>query len=241
MPTDTSVPVSETPEEAGVQPPKSSPPPRGHRFLWAFLIVLIAGIVAAAGFENARRNNREPVPDVIKDAPAFALTDADGKPFSSAALTGKPYIIDFIFTRCGGQCPVMTVQMRDLQRWLKEKEFNEYELVSVSVDPEYDTPEVMADYAERFKIDRTNWNFLSGPKEETYPMIKTGFLLGVEENEGENVPIDEEFIHSEKLVLVDSKGRIRGYFAATDDEDMSKLRRVIWSMQADEKAQAAGQ
>lgn len=241
MPTDTSVPVSETPQEAGTPPRQPSPPPRGHRFLWAFLLVLIAGIVAAAGFENARRNNREPVPDVIKAAPTFVLTDADAKQFSSAALTGKPYIIDFIFTRCGGQCPVMTVQMRDLQRWLKEKEFNDFQLVSVSVDPEFDTPTVMADYAERFKIDRSNWSFLTGPKEETYPMIKTGFLLGVEENEGKDVPIDEEFIHSEKLVLVDSKGQIRGYFAATDDEDMSKMRRVIWSMMADEKAKAEGQ
>lgn len=232
MSSEVSVPPPEKPE--GGQAPAHGPSqaPRGHWLLWGFLVLLIVGIIIAAAVRNAQRRSQEPLPEVVKAAPEFTLTDDRGTSFSSQQLAGKPYVIDFIFTRCGGQCPLMTVQMRDLQRWLKEHDFA-VNLVSVTVDPEFDTPEVLARYAERFKVEQENWRFLTGPRETVYPMTQKGYLLGVEENQG--VPEAEQFIHSDKFVLVDSDGQIRGYYSAQDEQEMLKLRRVILTLMRESK------
>ena len=163
MSSEVSVPSPENPE--GGQGPVQGlmQAPRGHWLLWTFLVLLIVGTVIAAVIQNNWRSYMEPLPEVVKAAPEFTLTDDRGTTFSSQQLAGKPYVIDFIFTRCGGQCPLMTVQMRDLQRWLKERDFD-VNLVSVTVDPEFDKPEVLASYAERFKVEPENWRFLTGPR-----------------------------------------------------------------------------
>lgn len=228
--------VMSSSEEPVQNPPASrpaSPSPRGAWLGWLFLVFVIGGVIFAAAVQMARRPDFEPVPEPIRDAPAFTLTDDRGTSFSSEQLAGKPYVIDFIFTRCGGQCPRMTVQMRDLQEWLKRSKFD-VNLVSVTVDPEYDTPEVLADYAQRFKADREKWRFLTGPREYTYPIIRDGFMLGVDENT-QNVPISEQFIHSDRFVLVDAEGKIRGFYPAQDEEEMLRLRRVINSMMAEKR------
>ncbi len=211
-----------------------TPAPRGSWIGWVLLVLLIVGITGAAAFQALVQGSGEPVPPPVKAAPQFALTDDKGTSFSATQLGGMPYVIDFIFTRCGSQCPAMTVQMRDLQVWLEKRGHNDFRLVSVTVDPEYDTPEVLADYGDRFKADRTRWKFLTGSRQDVYPMIQTGFMLGVEENKG--LPVEEQFIHSDKFVLVDAAGQIRGFYTATDDEQMKELRRVIESMSAERKA-----
>lgn len=223
--------VSDTPASDS---PRQSAPPRGHWIGWLLLCLLIFGIVGAAAVRNTMRARSEPVPPPLQAAPQFQLLDQTGKEFSSRQLAGKPYVIDFIFTRCGGQCPMMTVRMRDLQKWLSWRGYHDFQLVTVTVDSDNDTTEVLSEYAQRFQIDTKNWTFLTGRRDVIYPMIQKGFLLGVSENQGAVAP-QEEFIHSDRFVLVDAQGQIRDFFPATDDEQMKRIRRVIENLMREPK------
>lgn len=194
----------------------------------AFLALLVIGVVGAAWFTQLRKNRVDPLPPVLGTVSALTFTDANGEPFSISELDGRIWVADSIFTRCGGMCPVMSTRMRQLQKWLEENEHGGVKLVTFTVDPEHDTPEVLKQYAENFKADPDRWYFLTGPRELIYKYLMDDFMLGVEENDG--VPEAEMFIHSDKFVLLDRNRNIRGYFSGLEETDMEKLRRAITSL-----------
>jgi cytochrome oxidase Cu insertion factor (SCO1/SenC/PrrC family) len=148
--------------------------------------------------------------------PDFSLTDQNGKIFTRADLNGKVWIADFIFTNCAGTCPMITSTMRRLQDALP----SEINLVSFSVDPERDTPEVLAEYAMQAHADGTRWHFLTGDKDKLYDLSIKGFKLALEDTGGTAA---EPITHSTRLVLIDKNGRIRGYYGGTEDAEMKKL------------------
>ncbi|MEP7015752.1 MAG: SCO family protein [Verrucomicrobiota bacterium] len=148
--------------------------------------------------------------------PSFQLTNQSGQPFGSAQLAGKIWIADFIFTSCPGPCPMISTRMSELQKPLAATDVN---LVSFTVDPEKDTPEVLRDYAERSHADPNRWNFLTGSKSAIYQLSHDGFKLAVSDGRDEaGVPV-----HSTRMVLVDRHGQIRGYYEATDADAVTKL------------------
>jgi protein SCO1 len=155
----------------------------------------------------------------------FALTAQDGKPFSSTDLAGKVWVSDFIFTRCGGPCPRLTKAMARLQADLASEP--DVRLVSFTVDPVYDTPPVLSAYAERFGADPARWRFLTGETSTVRGLILDSFKLAVQENAGPARRPGEEVTHSLHFVLVDKDARIRGYFTATDDASLDRLRRRV--------------
>ncbi len=148
--------------------------------------------------------------------PDFSLTNQSGKVIRRADLAGKVWIADFIFTNCAGTCPVITTTMRRLQDSLPA----EIHFVSFSIDPERDTPEVLAKYAKDFHADDRRWHFLTGEKATLHDLSIKGFKLALDETSGTEV---EPITHSTRLVLVDKEGRIRGYYGGTDDDEMKKL------------------
>ncbi len=165
---------------------------------------------------------RPAAPDPMYPAPGFALIDQDGEPFGSEQLLGSPYVVAFIFTRCRAVCPIMTMQMAMLQDQLDgQAALDDVKLVSVSVDPDYDTPEVLTAFAERYHADPARWRFLTGPdRSAVWPMVEEGFKLPLEDTpENTAMPIS----HSSKLVLVDGAGMIRGYYSGTDGEGQAAL------------------
>lgn len=143
--------------------------------------------------------------------PAFQLTNQDGQSFGSAQLAGKIWIADFIFTNCPGPCPMISSRMSELQRPLEKTDVH---LVTVSVDPETDTPEVLHDYAARLHALPSRWDFLTGDKASIYSLTRDGFKLAVAEGAGD----DGQLVHSTRAALVDRHGTIRGYYdvAAAD-------------------------
>lgn len=150
--------------------------------------------------------------------PEFSLVDQRGEPFGSSQLIGHPWIADFIFTRCAGQCLGMAVRMQEVQAQLPSE--SEVRLVSFSVDPEYDTPEVLARYAVEHGAQFGRWVFLTGERSTIYQLSVEGFRLGV----AEGAPSDAEpILHSTRLVLVDADGRIRGYYDATEPPAVDRL------------------
>jgi protein SCO1 len=189
--------------------------------LWGTLIVVLIAVFAAALLQQLRRP--EP-PPILGQVPDFTLTNRDGRPVRRADLAGKPWIADFIFTRCPASCPIMTARMAKLTRELPND--SAVRLVSFTVDPDHDTPQVLQQYAASFKApDR--WLFLTGDKQELYRLSKEGFKLGIEMNPLPATGSIEPILHSTRFVLVDGEGKIRGYYDGFDEESMGKLERDL--------------
>ncbi|MEK6543424.1 MAG: SCO family protein [Elusimicrobiota bacterium] len=154
------------------------------------------------------------LPEYFK-VPEFSMLAAGedgGAHFTQADLAGKVWIADFIFTRCQGPCPSMSLAMARLQAKLPK----EVSFASVSVDPDFDTPQVMSEYARRYAADMSRWIFLTPGKRELYAFMREGLKLPVGENPAE--PVGFQIMHSTKFVLIDAKGMVRGYFDVFDDD-----------------------
>lgn len=154
-------------------------------------------------------------PEPVGPAPAFELIDQLGMPRTNEDLRGKVWVADFIFTRCQLICPALTYQMSQIRDRLQQRpDWDRIRLVSFSVDPEHDTPEVLKAYGERFGAHPDHWLFLTGEKEAVWTMVEKGFRLALDESpENLQMPID----HSSKLVLIDARGRIRGYYSGLEE------------------------
>lgn len=164
-------------------------------------------------------------PPVLFTLPPFALIDHLGQTFGSQQLRGKTWIADFVFSRCAGPCPMMTQQMTQLQTQLAEHPaWKNIRLISVSVDPEHDTPSVLGQYADEAHADAGHWRFLTGAHSEIWRLIKTAFRLPIKEDpENRNMPI----FHSQKFVLVDPLGRVRGFYDALEPQGRQDLMRDL--------------
>jgi protein SCO1/2 len=172
---------------------------------------------------------------VLGEVPEFALAGSDGAEIASAKLRGAPWVADFIFTSCPGTCPRMSEQMARLQRALAERGLDDVRSVSFSVDPKTDTPEVLRDYGVRFGADPRRWLFLTGDRDELHVLVKDGFKLAVaERSPAENTDGEGIITHSDRFVLIDRAGRLRGYYHGTDPEDVDRLLADIETVHAEE-------
>lgn len=156
--------------------------------------------------------------------PDFSLTERSGSAVSLAQLRGKIWIADFIYTTCTDTCPLQTAMMaRLLQDYAGEQGV---QLVSISVDPERDTPKVLAEYADKYQADPNRWYFLTGPRDHIMGLIQQGFHLAVI-----SASVDGDgsgaIAHSPRLVLVDKEGHIRGYYDSRNLESLVRLKNDI--------------
>jgi protein SCO1/2 len=148
--------------------------------------------------------------------PSFQFVNQNGQRFGTGQLTGKIWIADFIFTACPGPCPMISSRMSELQKPLSDTDVH---LVSFTVDPDKDTPEVLNGYAEKLHAQPGRWDFLTGSKSSIYGLSRIGFKLGVSDNEGDGgTPL-----HSTRMILVDRRGQIRGYYDAMAADGVTKL------------------
>lgn len=148
--------------------------------------------------------------------PEFRLTNQNGQPFGSAELKGKIWIADFIFTSCPGPCPLISSRMAETQRPLEKSDVH---LVSFTVDPENDTPDVLRDYAQRLHAREGRWDFLTGSRDAIYDLTMHGFKLAV----AADGDVVGQPVHSTKAVLVDRRGKIRGYYDITAPDGVTTL------------------
>lgn len=145
---------------------------------------------------------------IIAEVPYFELTNQKEVRVKSASLKGKAWVADFIFTRCGGTCPAMTKKMKEL----KEK-MPSLSLVSFTVDPTFDTPQILNQYVKRFELPEKDWTFLTGSK-PVMQQISRGFKIAGAE---------EPVFHSNRFILIDSHNLIRGYYDPFDPASFEKL------------------
>jgi protein SCO1/2 len=154
---------------------------------------------------------REPLP-IYGQVPEFTLTAHDGREFDSRSLHGRVWVADFIFTTCTGPCPRMSSQMRQAQGAVAQ--WPDVKLVSFTVDPARDTPEVLAAYAKRYQAEPDRWYFLTGARETLHHLKREAFKLG---------SVDGSLDHSTRLVLIDRRSRVRGYYLTSESEAIPRL------------------
>ncbi len=147
----------------------------------------------------------------------FALVDQGGRQVTNRDLADRPRIYGFFFTSCTGPCPRLTGNMRRAQDRLADLDVG---LVSISVDPETDTPEVLAAYAASFTADTARWPFLTGEEDEIYALMRESFSLGVDRLPDSEPVAAMRVTHATRLVAVDAKGRIRGYYDGESEEGL---------------------
>lgn len=170
-------------------------------------------LVVTYFFKNTNHEDSLPV---IGGIPDFEFIDSEGRDVGLSTLKGKVWVADFIFTTCTMACPIMTGNMNIIHK--KYKKNDDIRLVSISVYPEYDTPEVLKKYASQYEANTDTWHFLTGNESTVKEVIKDGFKIG---------DYEDIIFHSEKFALVDRNGMIRAYYNGMKSEDMKKLKKDI--------------
>ncbi len=167
-------------------------------------------------------NGKAGMDTVYNHIPAWSLIDQNGRVATNDLVNGKVYVADFFFTRCGTICPKLSSQISRVQRIFEDNDAIRF--VSFSVDPEHDKPAQLAEYARKYEAIPGKWYFLTGPKADIYRLAMKGFFLpAVDAGIMNNQTPDETFVHSEKLVLVDKDGIVRGFYDGTDKEQVERL------------------
>ena len=147
----------------------------------------------------------------------FSFVDQDSVTITENDLSGKIYVADFFFTSCRTICPIMKTQM--MRVYEATWEMSDVVLISHTIDPEYDTVALLHDYARRLGVESSRWHFLTGQKDSIYKVAQTRYFATAMEDKSE----PDGFIHSGAFLLVDRKGRIRGKYDGTKEEDVNRL------------------
>jgi protein SCO1/2 len=145
-------------------------------------------------------------------APLIQLQDQSGADFDSRSLQNKVWVVNFFFASCEGVCPALNGRIASVYRNFADNP--NVHFVSISVDPEHDSPMVLAEYAKRLKADPTKWSFLMGPTERIREILELGFKL---------VAPEDKNLHTTRVTLIDQKGEIRGFYQGTEDSLVKML------------------
>lgn len=181
------------------------------------------------------RDGKSVIDTIYAKVPPFSFIDRNGRVFTDKLVEGKILVVDFFFTRCTTICPRMSVQMQQLQLKLDDAAYSDVVFLSHTVDPEYDTPQVLDAYARRLQADTTRWKFLTGNKADIYLQGAEGYYLAARED----VLAPDGFLHSEKFVLVDKDRHIRGYYDGTTAEGMNAIAADLKMLLKEEKVRKA--
>lgn len=197
-------------------PQVATPSRRRYVAVTAVLLALAAGLAI-----TVRAMRPKPPLPVLAPMPQFTLTDQTGARFSAVDLASRhAWVADFIFTHCTQTCPRLTASMKKLDAMLPDDVKKNVRFVSFSVDPENDTPDVLAAYAKKNGADPSRWTFVTGPSQPMQETVVLGFKMTDQRMErGAN---DYDVLHGNWFVVGDGQG-IRGYYPTETDEDLKAI------------------
>lgn len=218
-----------------------------------FILVFIVGAVVATLMINQQNekadilpiyNPSEVNPELVDESlqnkgtghviSDFSLTNHLGQEVSLSSYKGKILVVDFFFVSCPSICPKMTSQLERVQK--KFKGDGELMILSHTVLPEKDTVEVLANYADLHEADPSQWHFLTGDKKEIYRLARKSYFVVKEAGPDEGDGGESDFIHTENFVLVDKKGRIRGFYDGTSPTEVDQLMMDIQKLKKEESS-----
>jgi protein SCO1/2 len=199
------------------KPPVAIP---GRKLLLGLVAIIVVAMIPVVVVLAKRPH--DPNLDDLGMIPPFQLQDDRGQPISQEVFRGHPTIVSFLFTRCDTICPITTMKMAKIQ----EKTFDvgsKVKLVSISVDPKYDTPDKLAEYAQRYHADPARWRFITGDYDAIYRLVEGPFMSSMmrEPDKAPNVP---SIAHNGYFMLVDGNLHLRG---AYDSGDIHRLDELI--------------
>lgn len=197
-----------------------------------FLIVLISFHIVSCNGKDSTKKLRHFVPDIdtkgnVKVSnkgdtiwhkiPKFSFLDENGETLTEKYMDGNIVVVDFFFATCPSICIPMSNNLSKIQNHFKNT--SNVKILSHTVNPKHDTPEVLNAYAKSYNADSNKWKFVTGDKKALYKQARKGYYItAIDGNGGKN-----DFIHSEKFVLLDKNRNIRGFFRGTIDEDIDAL------------------
>lgn len=204
-----------------------------RRHIWLIGIVFFLTMITVMRPLLVRR---PPAPEIVGEVPAFSLLDQGGDTFTREDLLAadKTWVVGFVFTRCPTTCPAVSRAMLSFQEQITRSKLEDrVELLTVTVDPEHDTPEVLAGYADTLGAELGNWRFLTGSPSMIESFVVGGFMLAVGPRE-EVEPGVYDIAHSTKLALVDRFGHIRGYYSIDNDGLAELYHRTVRTIRVEE-------
>lgn len=176
-----------------------------------YFISGIVSVICLLLFSCGQQVAEEPLP-VLGQVEHFTLTNQNGEAFGMEDLKGRVWVADFFFSNCPGPCPRMSTLMGDIQR--ETQDIEELRIVSITVDPERDTPAAMKAYGERYGAIDGRWYFLTGPQELLHRLASKDFNL---------FDVDGSLQHSTRFALIDREGRIRGYYSTGENGSYARI------------------
>jgi protein SCO1/2 len=194
----------------------------GKRVLLVMLAIVVLGAIPAVLVPILWTRGKPPKLQDLSTLPAFALTDERGQPFTEEALRHHPTIVNFIFTRCDTVCPVTSMKMEKIQ----EKTFDagqHIKLLSISIDPAYDTPERLAAFAQKYHADAGRWRFVTGTPGVVTQLVEGPFLTSMQREAPEPNPNIPNIVHRGYFMLVDGDLHIRGIYESNDIHRLDEL------------------
>jgi protein SCO1 len=150
----------------------------------------------------------------------FSFINQEGQTITHEDVKGKIYVVEFFFTTCKGICPKMNENMSKVYQAFRGHK--DVQILSHTVDPKKDTVQAMKAYSLRFDADPNQWLFLTGDKKELYDMARYSYLVTASDDTA-TADIQADFIHTDRFVLVDRTGHIRGQYVGTDKASVNKL------------------
>jgi len=190
---------------------------RLRRLGWvgAFLLFVLTVTMAYSLWRGSEQRDVHPMP-VLREVPDFTLTDQTGAAVTRDSLRGKVWVTNFFFTRCSGPCPLLIARMAEFQK--ASERAPDVRLVSFSVDPEYDTPEVLAAYAGQWQADPERWKMLTGDPATMTRLVTDGFMQVLDTDN-----VTGEPVHGTMFMMVDGNSMVRGLFNLDDPELIPKM------------------
>lgn len=188
--------------------------------IWLFIAIVVVFPLTVFAVVNWYERSVQTLPVLVNNKHTiadFELTNQQGNKSTTEEWSGKIVVANFFFTHCPVVCPKMTANLKKVQQaFAKNKNLL---LISFSVDPERDSVAQLKKFAERFNIDESNWQLLTGSKKEIYRLARKSFqVIATDGDGGAN-----DFIHSDNLILIDAKKSIRGYYEGTEDKETIQL------------------
>lgn len=168
------------------------------------------------------------VDTIYHQIPDFSLINQDSLAYGTKDLEGKVFVVDFFFTTCPTICPVMKTQLLRVHEKFKEEE--DFKIISISIDPNYDKPAILKDFSNKLAIDNHQWNFLTGDQAKIFELGEKEFLVTAQKDENEL----GGYLHSGAFLLIDRNRRIRGIYDGTQEDQVNDLIRDIERVKSEE-------
>ena len=191
-----------------------------NRFIWLFIVSIVTLPILAFTGVRWYQNTFEQLPvlgGTDHRIAGFNVFNATGKPVMLSDWNNKIVIAHFFFTHCPTVCPKMIANLKKVQGVFRND--TAVLISSFTVDPERDSMKALMMYAQRLQINQSNWDLLTGNKKEIYRLARKSFLVTATDGDGG----DDDFIHSDQLILIDRNQRIRGYYSGVNDNDVRQL------------------